>query len=103
MGGLACAGLGCKEIAEPIHCNDRTMKEDGIVIEGVPVEDMVNHSFYEVFKNGDRKWIVAYADVALNGGQSTLHDYSPEIIFFLPGKLHQRLLLQLLRKSNTEM
>ena len=49
------------------------------VIEGVPVEDMVDHSFYEVFKNGDRKWIVPYADVALNGGQRTLHDYSPEI------------------------
>lgn len=49
------------------------------VIEGLPVEDMVDHSFYEVFKNGDRKWIVPYADVALNGGQRTLHDYSPEI------------------------
>lgn len=49
------------------------------VIEGVPVEDMVDHSFYEVFKNGDRKWIVSYADVALNGGQRTLHDYSPEV------------------------
>ena len=24
------------------------------VIEGVPVEDMVDHSFYEVFKNGDK-------------------------------------------------
>lgn len=49
------------------------------VVEGVPVEDMVNHSFYEVFKNGDRKWLVAYADVALNGGTHTLHDFSPEI------------------------
>lgn len=49
------------------------------VVEGVPVEDMVNHSFYEVFKNGDKKWLVAYADVALNGGHRTLHDYSPEI------------------------
>ena len=49
------------------------------VVEGVPVEDMVNHSFYEVFKNGDRKWLVAYADVALNGVPHTLHDFSPEI------------------------
>ncbi len=49
------------------------------VVEGVPVEDMVNHSFYEVFKNGDRKWLVTYADVALNGVQRILHDYSPEI------------------------
>lgn len=36
-------------------------------------------SFYEVFQNGDRKWLIAYADVALNGVQRTLHDYSPEI------------------------
>lgn len=49
------------------------------IVEGVPVEDMVDHSFYEVFKNGDKKWLIAYADVALNGVQRTLHDYSPEI------------------------
>ena len=49
------------------------------MIEGVPVEDMVDHSFYEVFKNGDKKWLVAYADVALNGVQRTLHDYSPAV------------------------
>ena len=49
------------------------------VVEGVPVEKMLNHSFYEVFKNGDRKWLISYADVALNGSQHTLHDYSPEI------------------------
>lgn len=55
------------------YCN-KQMEE----IEGVPVEDMVDHSFYEVFKNGDKKWLVAYADVALNGVQRTLHDYSPK-------------------------
>ena len=49
------------------------------VVEGIPVEDMLNRSFYEVFKNGDRKWLVTYADVALNGVQRTLTDYSPEI------------------------
>ena len=49
------------------------------VVKGVPVEDMINHFFYEVFQNGDRKWLIAYADVALNGVQRTLHDYSPEI------------------------
>lgn len=49
------------------------------IVEGVPVEDMVDHSFYEVFKNGDKKWLIAYADVALNGVQRILHDYSPEI------------------------
>lgn len=48
-------------------------------IEGVSIDNMVNHSFYEVFKNGDKKWLVAYADVALNGVKHTIHDYSPEI------------------------
>lgn len=49
------------------------------VVEGIPVEEMLNRSFYEVFKNGDRKWLISYADVALNGVQRTLYDYSPEI------------------------
>lgn len=49
------------------------------VIEGVPVEKMLNRSFYEIFRNGDKKWLVAYADVALNGSKRILHDYSPEI------------------------
>lgn len=49
------------------------------VMEGVPVEKMLNRSFYEVFSNGDKKWLVAYADVALNGTKRILHDYSLEI------------------------
>ena len=49
------------------------------VMEGVPVDKMLNRSFYEVFRNGDKKWLVAYADVALNGTKRILHDYSPEI------------------------
>lgn len=48
-------------------------------LEGVPVEEMLNRSFYKVFPNGDKKWLVSYADVALNGTKHTLHDYSPEI------------------------
>ena len=31
------------------------------------------------FENGDKKWLVTYADVALNGTKVILHDYSPEI------------------------
>ena len=49
------------------------------VVEGVPIEEMLNRSFYKVFPNGDKKWLAAYADVALNGTRHTLHDYSPEI------------------------
>ena len=37
------------------------------VVEGIPVSEMLNRSFYEVFENGDKKWLVTYADVALNG------------------------------------
>lgn len=49
------------------------------VVEGIPVSEMLNNSFYEVFENGDKKWLVTYADVALNGKKVILHDYSPEI------------------------
>ena len=48
-------------------------------IEGVPVEEMLGRSFYEVFPNGDKKWLVSYADVGLNGTKHILHDYSPEV------------------------
>lgn len=53
------------------------------VVEGIPVEKMLNRSFYEVFQNGDKKWLVSYADTALNGNPHTLHDYSPEIDKYL--------------------
>ena len=49
------------------------------VVEGLPISEMLNHSFYEVFKNGDKKWLVSYADVALNGTSRTVCDFSPEI------------------------
>ena len=56
------------------YCN-----KEMAVVEGVPVEEMLNRSFYEVFRNGDRKWLVSYADVALNGTKHTLKDFSTEI------------------------
>ena len=30
-------------------------------VEDIHVEEMLNRSFYEVFKNGDRKWLISYA------------------------------------------
>ena len=48
-------------------------------VEGRTIEQMLNHSFYAVFPDGDHKWLVSYADTALNGTPHTLHDYSPEI------------------------
>ena len=56
------------------YCN-----EEMAVVEGISVSEMLNNSFYEVFENGDKKWLVTYADVALNGTKVVLHDYSPEI------------------------
>ena len=56
------------------YCN-----EEMAVVEGIPVSEMLNNSFYEVFENGDKKWLVTYADVALNGKKVILHDYSQEI------------------------
>lgn len=60
------------------YCN-REME----TLEGVPVSEMLNRSFYEVFPNGDRKWIVPYADVAINGTRRILRDFSPEVNKFL--------------------
>ena len=56
------------------YCN-----EEMAVVEGITISEMLNNSFYEVFENGDKKWLVTYADVALNGTKVILHDYSPEI------------------------
>ena len=49
------------------YCNE--MMAD---VEGIPISEMINRSFYEVFENGDKKWLVTYADVALNGNKHTL-------------------------------
>ena len=66
------------------------------VVDGIPVEEMLNRSFYEVFKNGDRKWLISYADAALNWVQRTLRDYSPEI----DKNLYNRLSLSCLLYKN---
>lgn len=49
------------------------------VIEGKTIEEMMNHSFFSVFPNADKKWLVAYTDVAVNGSPCYIRDYSPEI------------------------
>ena len=59
--------------------------ENIVVVEGVPVSEMLNRSFYEVFENGDKKWLVTYADVALNGNKHILQDYSAEVLDFFKG------------------
>ena len=56
------------------YCN-----KEMAVLEGVSVEEMIDRSFYEVFPNGDKKWIIPYAEVALNGTKQIIRDYSPEV------------------------
>ena len=48
-------------------------------LENKTIDEMLNHSFYDIFQNADRKWLVSYANVALNGVPCTLTDYSPEV------------------------
>lgn len=48
-------------------------------LEGKSIDEMIDKSFYEVFENGDKKWLITYADVALNGGKKVIESYSPEI------------------------
>lgn len=56
------------------YCN-KEMEE----LEGKSIDEMVNSSFYEIFENGDKKWLITYADIALNGGKKIIESYSPEI------------------------
>lgn len=50
------------------------------VLEDMPAEDMVNRSLYEVLPDGDRKWLVTYADVAMNGNNRVIQgSYSPKL------------------------
>lgn len=56
------------------YCN-----KEMAVLEGVPIEEMINRSFYEIFPDGDKKWIIPYAEVALNGTKQIICDFSPEI------------------------
>lgn len=48
-------------------------------LQGISGKDTLGRSFYEIFPDGDRKWIVPYADVAMNGNVREITDYSPEI------------------------
>lgn len=46
-------------------------------LEGVSVERIRSRSFYDVFQDGDRKWIIPYADVAMNGRAHEMTAFGP--------------------------
>lgn len=43
------------------------------------MEEMIDKSFYKVFPNVDKKWLITYADVALYGVSRVIEAYSPEV------------------------
>lgn len=53
------------------YCNHAMEK-----FEGKKLDEMLNHSCYEIFPNTDKKWAISYADVALNGASREIVDYS---------------------------
>ena len=45
--------------------------------EGRQIEDLIDHSFFEVFGDLDRKWLAAYNDVATTGIPRVVRDRNP--------------------------
>jgi hypothetical protein len=43
------------------------------------LDEMHGKSFYSIFKKSDRKWLVTYSDIALNGGTHIIEGYSLEV------------------------
>lgn len=55
------------------YCN-KAMSE----LEGYNLDELIDHSFYEIFRDGDHRWLAIYSDVALNGTHRIITDYKPE-------------------------
>ena len=45
-------------------------------IENLPLEQLVDHSFLELFPEDGLTWVAGYADVAINNTQKVVHSYS---------------------------
>ncbi|MBQ6430506.1 MAG: hypothetical protein IJJ99_01325 [Oscillospiraceae bacterium] len=43
--------------------------------EQIDRENLVNRTYYEVFPKGERKWLIAFSDIALHGGQKVIEDF----------------------------
>ena len=55
-------------------CNDKMAE-----MEGVTVEELQDRSFYEVFVDGNKKWVLTYAEVALNGTSAVVEKYREDV------------------------
>lgn len=45
----------------------------------ISANEIIDRSFFDIFKNGDRKWLVSYADVAINGARREVEGYYSEM------------------------
>ncbi len=52
------------------YCN-KAMEE----FEQIDKESLVNHTYYEVFPEGETKWLIAFSDVALHGGSKIIESF----------------------------
>jgi AcrR family transcriptional regulator len=48
-------------------------------LENKTIEELLNHSFYSVFKNSEKKWLDYYVRVAIDGVPGNFTEFSPEI------------------------
>lgn len=48
-------------------------------LEGKPISELINHTFREIFGSAEKKWLIAYADVAMNGTTRVIERYSEEV------------------------
>lgn len=52
------------------YCN-KAMEE----FEQIDKGNLVNHTYYEVFPKGERKWLITFSDIALHGGSKVIEDF----------------------------
>lgn len=61
-----------------IYCNDALAK-----LEGVSKEDLLGHRFFNIFPEGNRKWLKTYYEAAYENKPGVLDEISEEIGVFL--------------------
>lgn len=53
------------------YCNKQMVQ-----IEELPLDQLIDHSFLELFPDDNLTWVASYADVAINNTQKVIHSYS---------------------------
>ena len=61
-----------------VYCNEPLAR-----LEGVPRENLIGRRFYDIFPNGDRKWLKPYFKAAYEGISDEFDDVSEEIDQYL--------------------